>query len=74
VDAVGPRPPPCIKERDDPDYLACVRRSADKITAWEYQYSPYVDDCMRAAGYPITGRCVVLGFASILRERADCYE
>ena len=39
VDAVGPRPPPCIEYKDEHEtYSACVKRSADKITAWEYQY------------------------------------
>ena len=72
VAAVGPMPSPCIKEVDDPDYEACVKRSADKITSWEYQYSPFVDDCMRVAGYTIRKEC--LGFSAVLRERTDCYE
>jgi hypothetical protein len=74
VDAVGPMPPPGIKDGGDPDYPACVKRSADKITAWEYKYSPYVDDCMLAASYHMTAECVGLGFSAILRAGADCYE
>jgi hypothetical protein len=72
VDAVGPMPPPCIKDAYDPNYPACKKESADKITLWEYQYSPYVDDCMRVAGYRIATKCH--GSSAILRERADCWD
>jgi hypothetical protein len=74
VDAVGPKPSPCLNDEDDPDYAACIRNSADKITVWEYQYSPYVDDCMRVAGYQMRDDCSRLGFSSGLRQRTDCYE
>ena len=48
VDAVGPKP-----SQDQPMSTG----EWERTPAWEYQWSPHVDDCMRAGGYRFKDRC-----------------
>jgi hypothetical protein len=67
LDAVGPKP-----SQGQPMSTAEWERNR----AWEYQWSPYVDDCMTVAGYRMTEECTLKGSFccdSTFRTRSDCY-
>jgi hypothetical protein len=60
-------------DSDEFEYPACKERSANKIRAWERKWSPYVDDCMRAAGYRFKGECK--GYEQMLRINPyECFD
>lgn len=71
-EAYGPEPPPCFKVESAPDYATCKEAAAKKISEHEFRRAPFVADCMMAAGYRRTSRC--LGDWGAVANFDFCYE